>query len=137
MGAPLLSVCFTCYFSLSTWSHRYPHLSAHCSPELSSFLPGTEKAVCPQPAACRGMGPGRRAPIFLGPTGADLPGSTELPSLHCGGFPAGQKPESAEMGAVILPLPGQWLVRRWRSKGLRTPQNWSRWTPTKDLKLLC
>lgn len=137
MGAPLLSVCLTFYFSLSSRSRRYPHLSAHCSPELPSFLPGTEKAVCPQPVAYRGMGPGWRAPILLGPTGADLPGRTELPGLHCGGFPAEQKPESAEMGTVILPLPGQQLVRRWRSRGLRAPQNWSRWTPTKDLKLLC
>lgn len=89
-----------------TGSHRYPHLSAHCSPEQPSFLPGMEKAVYPQPAAYRGMGPGRRAPILLGPTGVGLPGSTELPGLHHGWFSARQEPESAKTGAVILFLPG-------------------------------
>ena len=137
MGVPLLSVFLTFCFSLSTWPRRYPHLSAHGSPELPHFLPGTEQAVSPQSAAYRGMGPVRCTPILLGPTGADLTGSTELPGLQHGGFPARQEPECAEMGPVILPLPGQRLVRWWRSRGLWTPQNWSSWTPTKDLRLLC
>lgn len=44
-----------------------------------------------------------------------------------GWIPARQEPESAEIegGGVILPLPGQRLVRRRRSRGLRAPQFWA------------
>lgn len=89
-GGPLPSVCLTFCFSQSTWSLSYPHFPARCIPEPPSFLPGTEKAACPQPAAYRGTGPGRRAAVLLGPTGADLPSSTEVPGLHRGGFLPGK-----------------------------------------------
>lgn len=141
-GGPLPSVCLTFCFSQSTWSLSYPHFPARCIPEPPSFLPGTEKAACPQPAAYRGTGPGWRAAVLLGPTGADLPSSTEVPGLHRGGFLPGKSQKVLRLRGgggvcVILPLPGQRLARQWRSRGLRAPQIWGRWAPTKDLKLLC
>lgn len=47
MGAPLLSAGLTFYFSLSTWSRRYSHLSAQRSFPGSTELPALQGAEFP------------------------------------------------------------------------------------------
>lgn len=70
MGAPALSVCFTFYSSLNTWSRRWP-LSSLCfrTTQLSPTH-GEGRISSRYP---RDTGSGWRGPILLGHTSLDLP----------------------------------------------------------------